>query len=169
MCFLHERRAQPVLHGDLKTSNLLLEGDGQKIVIADFGLACWLHAPSTAMQQGALTASISPPEVLMSPTAPRTAAADVYAFGMVLLEIMIGHPPFQGMRSAQIKEAVLAGARPTLPAGVPASIAAIITQCWSTDPAARPTFKDIVNRLETALNEYRSGWQTTTMMDSQWA
>jgi serine/threonine protein kinase len=78
-----------VLHGDLKTSNLLLEDDGQKVVIADFGLACRIHSPSAGMQVGALTASISPPEVLENPTAPRLASADVYAFGIVLLEVML--------------------------------------------------------------------------------
>jgi serine/threonine protein kinase, bacterial len=66
MAYLHSRQPAPgILHGDLKTSNLLLEDDGQRVVIADFGLAGWLHegSASTAEQIGALTATIAPPEV----------------------------------------------------------------------------------------------------------
>jgi serine/threonine protein kinase len=37
MRFLHEKKPVPLLHGDLKTSNLLLEDDGQRLVISDFG------------------------------------------------------------------------------------------------------------------------------------
>jgi serine/threonine protein kinase len=75
MAYLHSRQPAPgILHGDLKTSNLLLEDDGQRVVIADFGLAGWLRRDgsggtgtasgmSTAEQMGALTATIAPPEV----------------------------------------------------------------------------------------------------------
>jgi serine/threonine protein kinase len=88
MRFLHERTPHPVIHGDLKTSNLLLGENYQRVFIADFGLACKLNSPSMAMQMGALTASISPPEVLNDPMAPRAASADVYAFSIVLSEMM---------------------------------------------------------------------------------
>jgi serine/threonine protein kinase len=75
MAYLHSRQPAPgILHGDLKTSNLLLEDDGQRVVIADFGLAGWLRRDdgggagttagmSAAEQMGALTTTIAPPEV----------------------------------------------------------------------------------------------------------
>jgi serine/threonine protein kinase len=77
MAYLHSRQPAPgILHGDLKTSNLLLEDDGQRVVIADFGLAGWLRrggsggtasgtaaGMSAAEQMGALTTTIAPPEV----------------------------------------------------------------------------------------------------------
>jgi serine/threonine protein kinase len=67
MTYLHSRTPAPVLHGDLKTANLLLENDGLSIVIADFGLAGWLKGVggpiSQAAQAGAHTVIISPPEV----------------------------------------------------------------------------------------------------------
>jgi serine/threonine protein kinase len=70
MAYLHSRHPAPgILHGDLKTSNLLLDDDGRRVVIADFGLAGWLHAHgSFAPEQiGALTATIAPPEVIEIP------------------------------------------------------------------------------------------------------
>jgi serine/threonine protein kinase len=66
MEYLHSRQPEPgVLHGELKTGNLLLEDDCQRVVIADFGLANWLNIKeaSAAEQMGALTAIIAPPEV----------------------------------------------------------------------------------------------------------
>jgi serine/threonine protein kinase len=66
MEYLHSRQPAPgILHGDLKTGNLLLEDDGQRVVIADFGLANWLNVKgaSAAEQLGALTTIIAPPEV----------------------------------------------------------------------------------------------------------
>jgi serine/threonine protein kinase len=73
----------PIMHGDLKTSNLLLDDEG-RVVIADFGLACSVRgtvAPGGVDSPkigggGALTISISPPEVLNNPYAPRTPATD---------------------------------------------------------------------------------------------
>ncbi len=41
MCYLHGRKPSPIVHGDLKCSNLLIENDGSSVVIADFGLAAW--------------------------------------------------------------------------------------------------------------------------------
>jgi serine/threonine protein kinase len=66
MTYLHSRTPAPVLHGDLKTANLLLENDGLSIVIADFGLAGWIGVGgpiNQAAQAGAHTVIISPPEV----------------------------------------------------------------------------------------------------------
>jgi serine/threonine protein kinase len=67
MAYLHSRSPAPVLHGDLKAANLLLENDGASIAIADFGLAGWLEGaggPSShAPLSGAHTVTIAPPEV----------------------------------------------------------------------------------------------------------
>jgi serine/threonine protein kinase len=106
LCFLHDRRPSPVLHGDLKTSNILLDEDGKRVAICDFGLSGWSHAQNEAMRRGALTVHISPPEVLEDPTRPRTPAADVYAFGVVLLEMMTSRPAYLGLKPADIREQV---------------------------------------------------------------
>jgi serine/threonine protein kinase len=66
MNYLHSRSPAPVLHGDLKTGNLLIEDDSSKLVIADFGLAGWTGGSgptSHAAEAGAHTVTIAPPEV----------------------------------------------------------------------------------------------------------
>jgi serine/threonine protein kinase len=69
MAYLHSRKPSPVLHGDLKIANLLLDNDASTLVIADFGLAGWSDGVvegfpgSQAAAAGALTVTIAPPEV----------------------------------------------------------------------------------------------------------
>jgi serine/threonine protein kinase len=70
MAYLHSRRPSPVLHGDLKTANLLIDNDASTLVIADFSLAGWsadcrdVSLPaSQAAAAGAFTVTIAPPEV----------------------------------------------------------------------------------------------------------
>jgi serine/threonine protein kinase len=66
MAYLHSRQPAPgILHGDLKSKNLLLEMmyDGShRLVITDFGLASWMHLQAQD-HGGSLTVSIAPPEV----------------------------------------------------------------------------------------------------------
>ncbi len=152
MRFLHEKKPVPILHGDLKTSNLLLEDDG-RVVIADFGLASSMRSGmgESGAQAGALTVSISPPEVLRDPMAPRTAAGDVYAFAIVLLEIMTGRGTFRGMRAPDVKRLVCEGNRPPIPGYLPAGVADIISACWAQEPADRPSFAVITQMISEAM------------------
>jgi serine/threonine protein kinase len=153
MNWLHEGQAMPIVHGDLKASNLLLEDDGQ-VVIADFGLACMLKhgRRNTAAFEGALSIPISPPEVLNNPLAPRTKAADVYAFGILLLELMQHKPAYPpGSDRHMTMSLVIAGRRPEIPASVPADVADIIRSCWAQDPNTRPPFSSIIQLLSACL------------------
>ncbi len=145
MSTLHDRK---MIHGDLKCSNLLIDNDGRSVVITDFGLSVMT---GEAVRSGALTVQISPPEVLLDPRAPRTDSGDVYAFGIVLLEIMTGRPAYPGMNRDMVRRFVLEGRRPSIPDRIPQDIHDLITSCWAEDPQARPTFHSVVSTLETVM------------------
>ncbi len=135
----------PLVHGDLKAGNVLLEDDGMGAVVCDFGCS--------TEQQGAgggtvgLTVSISPPEVLTHPRAPRGPAVDVYAFGILLLEMVTGLPAFQRLTATQVMQVVMRGQRPHIPPHVQPEVAAIICDCWAQQPSQRPSMGQVVQRL----------------------
>lgn len=91
--YLHHGWDQVVLHRDIKSSNILLDAD-MRARLGDFGLAkLYQHgqAPNTTRVVGTL--GYLAPE-LASVAAP-TEATDVYAFGVVVLEVACGRRPIE--------------------------------------------------------------------------
>ncbi|KQJ85553.1 G-type lectin S-receptor-like serine/threonine-protein kinase At5g35370 [Brachypodium distachyon] len=88
LAYLHSGCHRKILHCDVKPENILLDGRGG-VKIADFGLAKLMSPEQSGLfttMRG--TRGYLAPEWLMN--APITDKADVYSFGMVLLEIVRG-------------------------------------------------------------------------------
>ena len=162
---LHTAQPHPIVHGDLKCANVLIEDNGDGAVIADFGLARAVReagggstAAAADMEQqqrgsGALTVVISPPEVLADPRAPRGPPVDLYAMGIVLYEMVTGRTAFAGMRQHEVISSVRSGGRPVIPPSVRADVAALIADCWAQDADARPTASQVVTRLNAIIKQ----------------
>lgn len=81
----------------------------------------------------------------------------IVSFGVVMWEITARQVPYEDKDYEwiqDVKDAVLAGIRPTLPqGGVRDDYIVLMRHCWAADPDQRPAFVDIVSRLQEMLPE----------------
>jgi eukaryotic-like serine/threonine-protein kinase len=159
LAYAHERG---VVHRDIKPDNVMLSGGSA--VVTDFGIAKAISASRTDQPDATLTqvgTSLGTPAYM----APEQAAgdpatdhrADLYAFGCMAYEMLVGEPPFVE-KSPQLLLAAHMAKTPELMTNrrsdVPPSLAAVITQCLEKDPASRPASAiDVARVLDTASTD----------------
>lgn len=114
--------AEGIVHRDIKPANMMLvpvRGSGPALKILDFGIAKRMEPEPAAPSGRTATRSLmsaftlpyaAPEQVGGMRTGPWT---DVHALGLVLTEILIGHPPYPGSNPAEIHAAVVSPTRPT--------------------------------------------------------
>src|SRR5262245_8401130 len=129
-----------ILHPDLKPGNILPDSTGQPHV-TDFGLAKRLDAESSISPTiGAVgTAAYMAPEQARGERA-LTTAADVYALGSILYEMLVGHPPFPGPNAFEVMQRLVNQPVPaphSLANDVDRSLEAICMKCLEKDPRRR--------------------------------
>lgn len=152
---LHRRR---VIHRDLKPANILLNEKFYPFV-CDFGFAKYVPVnqnsnfsirPGTPMYQAPeLLAGNDDDDEDEDDNANLTPRVDVYAFGIILFNILTGRHFCNLKTDYQVNQYVLANKRPKIPETVPQFYQTLITECWVQNPFSRPTFEQIVERLNT--------------------
>jgi eukaryotic-like serine/threonine-protein kinase len=84
-----------ILHRDIKASNIILDGFGEKVcaVLTDFGLARAAQSETTALTAGGVagTPGYMAPELFYGGT--QSKASDVFSFGVVAYQALTGHLP----------------------------------------------------------------------------
>ena len=151
MAFLHSKG---FIHRDLKSRNLLTDNATTfRVKVADFGLS---RLRKSTMEDPSSTLSGTP--AWMAPELMRGAkygpAVDVYAFGMVLFEIVSGEVPFEARYERDIHPArivfdvVKNSLRPKLPLHVGGPLTRLVERCWAQNAQDRPTFVEILAELD---------------------
>jgi tetratricopeptide (TPR) repeat protein len=155
LAFAH---AHGVVHRDIKPDNVLLAGGSA--TVADFGIAKAItaartHAPGATLTQ--LGTALGTPAYM----APEQAAgdpdtdqrADIYSFGIMAWEMLVGQPPFHGLTPQRLLAAHMAEKAPSVAerrGDVPAPMAELVMRCLEKEASRRPqSAQDIVRYLDT--------------------
>jgi serine/threonine protein kinase len=134
---LHE---QGIVHRDIKSSNIMLDDDGNALV-TDFGLAKG-PAYTVLTRPGRVVGTLDymAPELIKGQ--PGTPATDIYSFGCVVFECIAGMPPFGHKGAFQVAVAHLEEEPPDPCASrgdLPSLLSTAVLSALAKDPADRPT------------------------------
>ncbi|CAN6339222.1 unnamed protein product [Urochloa humidicola] len=167
--YLHHGCDRPILHRDVKSSNILLD-DAFKPRLADFGLAKILGGAAGDSSAGVVAGTLGYMAPEYAYTWRVTEKSDVYSFGVVLLELVTGRPAMvaaeeRGGAAMDLADWVarrLEGGRDKAMSLVDARVTdgwareeavrvlRVAVLCTSRTPAMRPSMRSVVQMLEDA-------------------
>jgi len=155
---LEEAHEHGIIHRDLKPANIKVRSDGT-VKVLDFGLAKAIEPAKSSSPSASLSPTITTPAMTQAGMVLGTAAymspeqargidvdkrTDLWAFGVVLWEMLTGARLFEGATVSDALAAVLRAEPPwaTLPTSTPAGIKRLLRRCLE---------KDRKRRLDSAL------------------
>ena len=129
---------QAVVHRDIKPDNILIEKGSGRALVADFGIARLVAAPSGGDSgEGRLVGTpeyMSPEQALGEPVDGRS---DLYSLGVVGYYALSGRLPFSGTTTALIGQQINQPPPPLDAPAAPPQLVAAIERCLAKDPAHR--------------------------------
>jgi cell division septation protein DedD len=154
------------VHGALRPRNVVMLRDG-RVKLMDVELAGLrdMHAVEDVI-------AAKPPAEYLAPEqirrAPVTEKADIYAFAILLYQMLCGMVPFQ----AAAREAVLARHLTATPASlrrrrraIPVSVERVVAQALEKQPERRPFMHDVLNRLWTEAHRPAARWKRAAVIE----
>lgn len=145
---LEKLHALYIVHGDVKSYNLLLDDD-EHLVLCDFGLA---GAPCLSSLTYGTLRWLAPSVLISGATSFKS---DIYSYGMVLWELCCNcehASPFPDVSfDLQVENLIRAGCKPTFPES-PVILRRLAENCLQTLPENRPTIQEVLVYLKLSQN-----------------
>ncbi|KAI6037719.1 kinase-like domain-containing protein, partial [Pisolithus marmoratus] len=149
---LHYLHSSGVIHGDLKGTNVLISGAGRAL-ITDFGCS-YQSNPSPSLDvdppRGGTLRWLAPESL---DGCAITRQADVWAFGMTVLELFSRRNPFHRARTEQGIVCCILRGPPSRPSNESTNFRlcdkwwSVCLECWKSEPSVRPAMDDIMARV----------------------
>ncbi|KRX72837.1 Mitogen-activated protein kinase kinase kinase 9 [Trichinella sp. T6] len=152
MHYLHAEAPVSLVHRDLKSSNVLIKEPivernlkNLTLKIIDLGLA--REACRTTRMSMCGTYAWMAPEVIKSSTFSK--ASDVWSYGVLLWELLTGEVPYKGIDALAVAYGVAVNKLTLpIPSSCPEELSRMMEDCWNVEPRRRPTFMQLIVRLE---------------------
>ncbi|XP_045433485.1 serine/threonine-protein kinase B-raf isoform X6 [Pipistrellus kuhlii] len=152
MDYLH---AKSIIHRDLKSNNIFLHED-LTVKIGDFGLATVKSRWSGSHQFEQLSGSIlwmAPEVIRMQDKNPYSFQSDVYAFGIVLYELMTGQLPYSNINNRDqiifmVGRGYLSPDLSKVRSNCPKAMKRLMAECLKKKRDERPLFPQILASIE---------------------
>ncbi|KAM3332405.1 hypothetical protein ACQJBY_027920 [Aegilops geniculata] len=161
--YLHKACTPPLIHRDVKTANILLNGSNLEAKIADFGLS---KAFNNDLQSHVSTRVVGTPGYLdpeYYTSFQLSEKSDVYSFGIVLLEVVTGQHPIlpesvhivqwarQRLAKGDIESVVDGNMQGRYDLNSVWKVADLALRCTEQAASQRPTMADVVVQLKESL------------------
>ncbi|XP_062222813.1 integrin-linked protein kinase 1-like [Phragmites australis] len=150
--YLHECKPETIIHGSLSAKNIMRDDEG-KLKVAGFGSLNVIKVSEDKLQMAQPITTFDgvyiAPEIYRNE--PFDRSIDVFAFGLILYEMIEGAPAFHPKPPEEVVKMIcLEGLRPPFknkPKYYPHDVKELIRECWDPTPSVRPTFAEIIVRL----------------------
>jgi serine/threonine-protein kinase len=141
-----------IIHRDLKPANVLVARDG-RVVLTDFGIARAMESSAKTHETGMILGTphyMAPEQVSGRPVDARS---DIYAFGLILFELLTGELPFAGDTPIAVAAARMHQDPSDLrkDTSIPNALSQLVMACLARDPARRPA---TIAMVQSALDAF---------------
>ncbi|CAI2174618.1 2055_t:CDS:1 [Funneliformis geosporum] len=150
--FIHK---QEIIHRDFHSRNILCDNE-YDVIISDLGISKF---STESLDNENMYYGIIPyiaPEIFQGQKYKKyTKASDIYSFGMIMWELMVGRSPFwdRDYDTSLIID-ICDHNRPPIVTNAPEGYIKLMQDCWDSDPNKRPTISDIWKLIDKIiLNE----------------
>uniref|UniRef100_A0A1B6MDT4 non-specific serine/threonine protein kinase n=1 Tax=Graphocephala atropunctata TaxID=36148 RepID=A0A1B6MDT4_9HEMI len=161
ICHLHLALQKPLVHRDVKSANILLD-DNFTPKLGDFGLVR-LGGSGSNSRSVIMTTTVIGTSAYMAPEAHRgdvSVKMDVFSFGVVLLELLTGLPPYDETREghdlithvddADDRKSLVDGRAGTWPADIVSGTFELVDLCL-LEKRKRPSISTVMEKLDSFL------------------